>query len=416
MSGRLYLDEIYSKSGQTKVLDTTSFDANNNFEASNTGFNLNYQSANAALNVVQSGTGDALRVFGGNFRVGNNAGIEKFRVDVDNNYIMIPSTTFTSLDVNAPTGSIAYITDDDGNLAYKKSGGWTIFTSKVGSAAKPAESITQIINARDDSGDGIYYFLLNGATIPIYCDFTYVDPTHGRGWMLAGRVFGNNTTFNILSSNWTNNNMFGQKTSYTDTDNMKNEAWLYYNHNVTLFQFKTTMSSSDLQYTRATHNKNTTLNGIFNWDNKANGFITFPEQFTTSGSVSTALNNYLDAIGYTDSRPGDPYGKLGLNVFMQTGSSSAGTEENWDTVSAGQASRSGCRFGFLGDFSAGGGVWPGQAGGPDDFFLGISGQHCYDAQGCNVISSTQTPGSYRMGSEYNGDTGSFYTRVNLWVK
>jgi len=62
MSGRLYLDEIYSKSGQTKVLDTTSFDANNNFEASNTGFNLNYQSANAALNVVQSGTGDALRV------------------------------------------------------------------------------------------------------------------------------------------------------------------------------------------------------------------------------------------------------------------------------------------------------------------------------------------------------------------
>lgn len=62
MSGRLYLDEIYSKSGQTKVLDTTSFDANNNFEASNTGFNLNYQSANAALNIVQSGTGDALRV------------------------------------------------------------------------------------------------------------------------------------------------------------------------------------------------------------------------------------------------------------------------------------------------------------------------------------------------------------------
>lgn len=62
MSGRLYLDEIYSKNGQTKVLDTTSFDANNNFEASNTGFNLNYQSANAALNIVQSGTGDALRV------------------------------------------------------------------------------------------------------------------------------------------------------------------------------------------------------------------------------------------------------------------------------------------------------------------------------------------------------------------
>lgn len=75
MSGRLYLDEIYSKSGQTKVLDTTSFDANNNFEASNTGFNLNYQSANAALNIVQSGTGDALRVNSNSLVVDSNGNV-----------------------------------------------------------------------------------------------------------------------------------------------------------------------------------------------------------------------------------------------------------------------------------------------------------------------------------------------------
>ena len=62
MSGRIFLDEIYSKDGQNKVLDTKSFDANNNFEASNTGFNLNYQSANTALIINQIGTGDALNV------------------------------------------------------------------------------------------------------------------------------------------------------------------------------------------------------------------------------------------------------------------------------------------------------------------------------------------------------------------
>jgi hypothetical protein len=357
-----------------------------------------------------------LKVFGGNFRVGNSAGVEKFRVDVDDDYIMVPSTTFANLDANAPAGSISYVSDDNGNLAYKTSGGWSIFTAAVGSAANPAATVAQILSAGSDTGDGVYYFLINGAIVPIYCDFTYDDPTHGRGWMLAGRVFGNNTTFNILSANWTNTSMFGQKTSYTDTDNMKNEAWLYYNHNVTLFQFKSTMSSADLPYTRATHNKATTLNGIFDWNNKANGFITFPEQFETSGSVTTACNNYLDAMGYTDGRSSGPYGKLGLNVFMQTGTASTGTEENWNTVSAGQVARSGCRFGFLGDNSSGGGVWPGQTGGPDDFFVGISGQHCYDSQSCNVISGTQTPGSYRFGSAYNGDTGSFYTRVNIWVK
>ena len=62
MSGRIFLDEIYSKDGQNKVLDTKSFDANNNFTTSNTGFRLNYQTANAALIINQTGAGDALSV------------------------------------------------------------------------------------------------------------------------------------------------------------------------------------------------------------------------------------------------------------------------------------------------------------------------------------------------------------------
>ena len=223
------------------------------------------------------------------------------------------------------------------------------------------------------------------------------------------------TTFNILSSNWTNTSTFGSTTSYTATDNMKNEGWKQVNHNAMMFQFESGMNA-DMQYTTATHNKNTTANGIFNWDNVSNGFITFPEQFTTNGGYTTELNRYLDAAGYTDSRPGSPYGKLGLNVFMVTHSSSSGAELNWDDISAGQQSRSGCRYGFLGDNSSGGGIWPGQLGGPDDYFAGISGQHCYDSQSCNAISSSQYPGSYRMNSANNGDTGQYYTRCNLWIK
>jgi hypothetical protein len=290
----------------------------------------------------------------------------------------------------------------------------TTVNARLGSSSRPASSVTAIKTAGDDSGDGVYWYNTGGATFAAYTNFSYNHAVHGTGWMLIGRMAAG-TTFNILSANWTNDSTFGSTTSYTANDNMKNEGWKRVSHNAMMFQFESGMNA-DMQYTTATHNKNTTANGIFNWNNKANGFITFPEQFTTSGSYNTELNRYLDAAGYTDSRPGSPYGKLGLNVFMQTGTSSSGTEENWDTVSSGQSARSGCRFGFLGDGSSGGGVWPGQTGGPDDYFVGVSGQHCYDDGSCNVIVSSQYPGSYRMNSATNNNTGQYFTRCNLWIK
>lgn len=287
--------------------------------------------------------------------------------------------------------------------------------AKIGSALRRATSVSQISAAGHDNGDGVYYYSVNGVNFSAYTNFSYSHSTHGSGWMLIGRV-ASGTTFNILSSNWTNSSTFGSTTSYTATDNMKNEGWKQVNHNVMMFQFKSTMSNSDLVYTTVTHNKNTTTNGIFNWNNDANGFITFPEQFTTNGGYTTELNNYLDAVGYTDSRPGSPFGKLGINVFMTTGTSSAGTERNWDQMSYNTGGQSGCRYGFLGDGSSGGGVWPGQTGGPDDYFVGLSGQHCYDSQSCNAISSSQYPGSYRMQAATNNDTGQFFTRCNVWIK
>jgi hypothetical protein len=83
MSSRLYLDQIYSKSGLTKIIDTSSFDSNNFFESSNTGFKVNYQSSNAALEVIQSGTGNAMTV-----------NTDKFVLDKDGNLNIAGNLTF----------------------------------------------------------------------------------------------------------------------------------------------------------------------------------------------------------------------------------------------------------------------------------------------------------------------------------
>lgn len=83
MSSKLYLDQIYSKSGLTKIIDTSSFDSNNFFESSNTGFKVNYQSSNAALEVIQSGTGNAMTV-----------NTDKFVLDKDGNLNIAGNLTF----------------------------------------------------------------------------------------------------------------------------------------------------------------------------------------------------------------------------------------------------------------------------------------------------------------------------------
>lgn len=313
----------------------------------------------------------------------------------------------------AANGTVVWVESEQGLFTYRPSG-WGKLVANKGDISNPALSPAQIIaDGGDSSGDGIYYYTLNNVTTPIYTNFSYNDPTHGRGWMLAGTI-ASGTTFNIISANWSNTNMFGSKTDYTTQSNMKNEAWLYYASNVVATQYQLSSPNSSNNWFNFTHNQNTTLCNIFNWDNVNNGYLTFNEQFDTSGGYNTQLNDYLNKIGYTGARNGAPYGRLGLNAFMST--SSSGTRMNWNQINSGDATRSGVRLGYLGDNTVGGPVWPGQNGGPDDFGIGCAVQTCYDAGSCNVIVNTTYPGHYRLYDSYNGDTGMWFTRCHIWVK
>lgn len=287
--------------------------------------------------------------------------------------------------------------------------------SFVGSARKPAINATEIIEKVPEAENLNGVYIINLPTVgptPVYCDMTYNDPKHGKGWMLSGRV-GTGTTFNILSNNWSDVTQFGQTVRDDTTENMKNNVWNYYNHTVLSTQFQQTAPSTT-NWFNFTHNQNITMNQIFSWNNVNDGFLTFEEQFDTSGSYTTQLTNFLNNIGYTGTRPGSPHGRLGLNAFMSTGPS--GVRLNANQISSGQAARSGVRIGYLGDNTAGGPVWPGQNGGPDDFGIGLAVQTCFDAGGCNVIVNTTWPGHFRLNAAGNGNTESWFTRCNLWVK
>lgn len=129
-----------------------------------------------------------------------------FRVDYNYKTIQIIAQTESTLSANAPAGSIAYVTDGDGQLFLKNSVGWSSFTlPPIGSAVtNPAPSATAIMTAGASTGDG-YYYIKPHNTSPIYyvyCDMT----TDGGGWMMMINARPNN------GNQYTDNNDFGLST------------------------------------------------------------------------------------------------------------------------------------------------------------------------------------------------------------
>lgn len=316
---------------------------------------------------------------------------------------------------SAANGAVAWVTDQQSLYVYKQATGWVPLVAKKGSISNPALSPAQIIaDGGDSSGDGIYYYTINNTTTPIYTNFTINDPVQGRGWLLAGRVVGSSTTFNIISSNWATTTTFGSTYGYATGEDMKNNAWNYYSGNCMAVSFQTVVPpNTSNNWVTFTHNQNTTLNGIFSWDNVNNGYLSFTEQFSTSGSYSTALNTWLDHCGpAVPTRGGSPTGRLGLNVFMTSGS--GGVRRNANQMVDGAAGYSGGRIGFLGDNTATGTTWPGIDGGPDDYFLGIAGQHCNDGYDCNKMGSSTVAGSWRLGPA--GAATTWFSTAHIWIK
>ena len=107
---------------------------------------------------------------------------------LNNGHLQLSTDTVAGLDANAASGSLAYVSDDGGNLWYKNGTAWKSFTQPLGTQSNPAQSAQQIVDAGDDNGDGIYWFKPEGYTgnaFQVYCDMT----NYGGGWMIVSKWY-----------------------------------------------------------------------------------------------------------------------------------------------------------------------------------------------------------------------------------
>jgi hypothetical protein len=327
--------------------------------------------------------------------------------------IQIPSGTLAQRPASPPLGLTRFNTTFN-VIEFYNGNNWITIGLLDGSSQATAAPSAAAINALNPGGftNGIYWINLPtvGPT-QVYCNMEYVDPVHGRGWMLAGKVDGGSTYFNIVSSNWSNVTTTGNATTINDSANMKSNVWNYFPHSVLSMSYQNGNPSSTNWFT-FTHNLNITMNAVFSWDNVNNGFISFTEYAANVTSAATPLN-YSTKVGYGNIG-GAPYGAVGLNVFMTPGTGGARRNASF---AADNVAGSGTRIGYLGDNTAGGPVWPGQNGGPDDFALGIGIQSCYDARSCNVFDST-SPATHSRWDAQGWTAINNFRPVNphIWVR
>ena len=102
--------------------------------------------------------------------------------------------TVASLPGSAPAGSVAYVTNDGGNLYYKNANSWKSITARLGSIDNPAPSASAIINAGDSIGDGVYYIQSASGAVATYCMMSWggymlvakMDATQDANWAYTG--------------------------------------------------------------------------------------------------------------------------------------------------------------------------------------------------------------------------------------
>jgi len=158
---------------------------------------------------------------GGEFRFHGNPG--NIDLWVDGFFVLgqgFSASTLTGTYGSAQAGSIAYSSDDGGQLYYKSTRGWESFTAPLGTSSNPATSGLQLYNAGYPSG--YYYISVSG-----YSDYyMYVDNSrNGGGWVLTARVtvssgqaHSNNNAVNFDGTN-------GPTTTMTSTRKVS-DAWM----------------------------------------------------------------------------------------------------------------------------------------------------------------------------------------------
>ena len=174
----------------------------------------------------------------------------------------LESQTVATLNSSATAGTIAYVSDDNGNLYYKYASGWKSFTASIGTASNPASSGVQLAN--QGYPDGYYYIAVSGYS----AQRMYVDNTrNGGGWLLMARV--------TVSSNQAHHNSSSVNVS---------------GNNGPQYQASSTAKMSDA-FMNAYRSASPYSGSTAYWMESTGGF-------TSSGS--TILNNFIDTNATVD--------------------------------------------------------------------------------------------------------------------
>jgi len=184
------------------------------------------------------------------------------RVIIDESGMTLETQTVATLNSSATAGTIAYVSDDNGNLYYKYGSGWKSFTASIGTSSNPASSGVQLAN--QGYPDGYYYIAVSGYST----QRMYVDNTrNGGGWLLMARV--------TVSSNQAHHNSSSVNVS---------------GNNGPQYQASSTAKMSDA-FMNAYRSASPYSGSTAYWMESTGGF-------TSSGS--TILNNFIDTNATVD--------------------------------------------------------------------------------------------------------------------
>ena len=189
-------------------------------------------------------------------------GTSPHRVTIDHSGLTLETQTVATLNSSATAGTIAYVSDDNGNLYYKYATGWKSFTASIGTSSNPATSGMQL--AGQGYPDGYYYIAISGYS----AQRMYVDNTrNGGGWVLMARV--------TVSSNQAHHNSSSVNVS---------------GNNGPQYQATSTAKMSDA-FMNAYRNASPYSGSTAYWMETTGGF---------TSSSGTILNNFIDTNATVD--------------------------------------------------------------------------------------------------------------------